>query len=44
MLAAADLRPLSILVPAPLKPGDTISIIPTARAITVEELRSALRG
>jgi hypothetical protein len=39
MLATADLRPKSLLIPAPLKPGDTIAIVPTARAITVQELR-----
>ena len=33
---------MSILVPAPLKPGDTIAIIPTARAITVAELRDGI--
>jgi muramoyltetrapeptide carboxypeptidase len=33
---------MSILVPAPLKPGDTIAIIPTARAITVDELQDGI--
>jgi muramoyltetrapeptide carboxypeptidase len=33
---------MAIIVPAPLKPGDTIAIIPTARAITVEELRDGI--
>lgn len=27
MLATADLRPMSFIVPAPLKPGDTIAIL-----------------
>jgi len=33
---------MSFLIPAPLKPGDTIAIVPTARAITVEELRDGI--
>lgn len=33
---------MSILIPAPLKPGDTIAIIPTARAISLEELRDGI--
>lgn len=33
---------LPALVPPPLRPGDTIAIIPTARAITVEELRAGI--
>ena len=30
------------LLPPPLRPGDTIAIVPTARAITVEELRDGI--
>jgi muramoyltetrapeptide carboxypeptidase len=33
---------MSNVVPPPLKPGDTIAIIPTARAISVEELRDGI--
>jgi muramoyltetrapeptide carboxypeptidase len=33
---------MSFLVPAPLKPGDTIAIVPTARAISLEELRDGI--
>lgn len=35
-----DLRPM--ILPAPLRPGDTIAIIPTARAIALEELHTAI--
>jgi hypothetical protein len=34
---------VEMLIPRPLRPGDTIAIVPTARAIWVEELRSAVR-
>ena len=33
---------MSLLLPPSLRPGDTIAIIPTARAITVEELRDGI--
>ncbi len=33
---------MSILVPPPIKSGDTIAIVPTARAIMVEELRDGI--
>lgn len=32
----------AMLVPPPLHPGDTIAIIPTARAITLEELQAGI--
>ncbi|HRP00640.1 MAG TPA: LD-carboxypeptidase [Flavobacteriales bacterium] len=31
-----------MLIPPPLRPGDTIAIVPTARAITAEELRDGI--
>jgi muramoyltetrapeptide carboxypeptidase len=31
-----------MLIPPPLRPGDTIAIVPTARAITVEELHDGI--
>lgn len=33
---------MSVLMPPPLRPGDTIAIVPTARAITAEELRDGI--
>ncbi len=33
---------MSVIVPSPLRPGDLIAIVPTARAITAEELREAI--
>jgi muramoyltetrapeptide carboxypeptidase len=33
---------MSVSIPPSLRPGDTIAIIPTARAITVEELRDGI--
>ncbi len=33
---------MSVQIPPPLRPGDTIAIVPTARAITVEELRDGI--
>jgi muramoyltetrapeptide carboxypeptidase len=33
---------MSLTVPAPLRPGDTIAIISTARAISVDELREGI--
>jgi len=33
---------MSVLIPPALRPGDTIAIVPTARAITVEELRDGI--
>ncbi len=33
---------MSVLIPPALRPGDTIAIIPTARAISVEELRDGI--
>ncbi len=33
---------MSLILPPALRPGDTIAIIPTARAITVEELRDGI--
>ena len=35
-----DLR--SMIIPPPLRPGDTIAIIPTARAITSGELQEGI--
>jgi len=34
---------MSALIPPPLRPGDTIAIVPTARAIVPEELREGIR-
>lgn len=31
-----------VIAPPPVRPGDTITIVPTARAITVEELREGI--
>ncbi|MBV6404836.1 MAG: putative murein peptide carboxypeptidase [Flavobacteriales bacterium] len=42
VLFPVDLRPMSALVPSPLRPGDTIAIVPTARAITTDELRDGI--
>ena len=36
------LRAMSVLIPPALRPGDTIAIVPTARAITVGELREGI--
>ncbi|MEZ4757385.1 MAG: LD-carboxypeptidase [Flavobacteriales bacterium] len=33
---------MPVLIPPALRPGDTIAIVPTARAITVEELREGI--
>ncbi len=33
---------MSVSIPPSLRPGDTIAIVPTARAITVEELRDGI--
>jgi len=33
---------MQVTVPPALKAGDTIAIVPTARAITVEELRDGI--
>ena len=40
--AFSKLFNVEMLLPPPLRPGDTIAIIPTARAITVEELRDGI--
>ena len=33
---------MPVSIPPPLRPGDTIAIVPTARAITVDELRDGI--
>jgi hypothetical protein len=38
---ALELRAMAI-TPPPLRPGDTIAIVPTARAISLEELRDGI--
>ena len=40
--AFSEMSNIEMLLPLPLRPGDTIAIIPTARAITVEELRDGI--
>jgi muramoyltetrapeptide carboxypeptidase len=40
--AFSKLSNVEMLLPPPLRPGDTIAIVPTARAISAEELRDGI--
>lgn len=42
MHKTADLRPMSVSIPPSLRPGGTIAIVPTARAITMPELQDGI--
>jgi muramoyltetrapeptide carboxypeptidase len=42
MAVSSHFSAMARIVPPPLRPGETIAIIPTARAITMEELRPAI--